>query len=150
MRRGELESSGGRCITKRRTSVLLALLDVLSVPLTDTGAAGVSQDDTTSSFESLDLSIASDGGTNLLRSRSDSELALEGKPVVGGLLDDGGRTGHILVGGVGARADKSNLDLLWPVVSLGGLGQLRDRSGQIGGEGSVDVGLQFREVLQLN
>jgi hypothetical protein len=82
----------------------------------------------------------------LLGTGGDGEQRLGLDAVVHGILCDGGSTGHVLVRGVGARADQTDLELLGPVVGLDGLLELADGSGQIRGEGTVDVGLELREV----
>ena len=51
---------------KKRTGVGLALLDVLPVPLANARTASVGENDATNIFESLDLTITFNGGTNLL------------------------------------------------------------------------------------
>ena len=84
--------------------------------------------------------------SNLLTTRGNGEEGLGLDAVGHGVLCDGGSTGHVLVRGVGARADKTDLELLGPVVSLDGLSELADGGGQIGGEGTVDVGLKLVEV----
>ena len=131
----------------RRTSVLLALLGVLPVPLTNTRSASVGENNTASSLESLDLTVTRNCSTDLLGSRSDGELALEAKTVVSSLLHNGSGASHILVRGVGARADEADPDVIGPVVLLGFLSQLGDRSSKVGGERTVDMRLQLVEVL---
>lgn len=65
-----------------------------------------------------------------------------------GLISDGSGAGHVLVGRVGAGSDEGNLELLGPVVLLDLLGELGDGGGEIGGEWTVDVGLEVGEVLK--
>ena len=62
------------------------------------------------------------------------------------LLHEGSNSAHILIRRVGAGSNKTILDLQRPGVGLGGLTQLRDGGGKVGGEGTVDVGLQGAQV----
>lgn len=133
-------------VVRSNDRVLLALLDVLSVPLTDTGSTGVGEDDTSDVFERLNETVSVNGGSDLLGSGGDSELRLALQAVGLGLLGDGGGSRHVLVRRVGAGTDQSDLELLRPAVVLDGLGELGDRGGQIGGEGTVDVRLEFAQV----
>ena len=48
---------------------------------------------------------------------------------------------HVLVAGVCAGADETILDLERPLVLLGGIRQLGDRSGEVRGEGAIDMRL---------
>ena len=68
--------------------------------------------------------------------------------MVEGLLRNGRSAGHVLVGGVGAGADQADLQLLRPAVRLDGVLELAEGSSKIGGEGTVDVRLELREVLR--
>jgi len=129
-----------------RTRVLLALLGVLTIPLANARSASVGEDNGARSLKLANLAIASNGGTDLLRSGGDGELALEVEAVVERLLHDGSRARHVLVRRVGARADETDLDLVGPAVLLGLLGELGDGGGKVGGEGAVDVGLELGEV----
>lgn len=63
-----------------------------------------------------------------------------------GVLGNGGRAGHVLVRGVGARTDETSLELLRPVVVLDGLAELGDGGTQIRGEGTIDVRLKLSQV----
>jgi len=127
--------------------VLLSLLDVLPVPLSDTGSTGVGENDSTNVLKGLHESVTGDGSPDLLGTGGDSELGLGLQTVSLGLLGDGGRSGHVLVRRVGARSNKTDLELLGPVVVLDGLGELGDGGGEIRGEGTVDVGLELGQVL---
>lgn len=113
---------------------------------TNAGTAGVGKDHAAEVLKSLELTVALDGGADLLRTRGDGEQALGLDAVAEGVLSDGGSTAHVLVGGVGARADETDLELLRPAVGLDGLLELADGSGKIGGEGTVDVGLKLAQV----
>lgn len=160
-------TAGEVTVVGSNDGVGLALLDVLAVPLANAGATGVRQDHTTKLLESLQLTISGYSRTNLLairgksvsfhplklkgvggdsRSGGDDELSLGLDSMSHGILSNGGSAGHILIGGVGARADQTDLDLLRPAVGLGNLLELADGSSQIGGEGTVDVGLEGVEI----
>lgn len=128
------------------TGVLGALGDISSVPLTDTRTAGVGQNHTAELLEGLELTITLDGGANLLGTGSDSEESLGLDAVVESVLGDGGGTAHVLVGGVGARADQTDLELLRPAVGLDGILELGDGGGQIGSERTVNVRLELGQV----
>jgi hypothetical protein len=123
-----------------------ALLDIASVPLTNARTASVGEDHTTELLEGLELTVTLNGGTNLLRTGGDSEGSLGLDTVVEGITGNGGSAGHILVRGVGARADQTDLELVGPAVVLDSLAELGDGSSQIGGEGTVDVGLELGKV----
>jgi hypothetical protein len=56
--------------------------NIFPVPLTNAGAACVSQNETTDGFKSTDRTVTVDGSTDLLRIISDSELALDIKTVI--------------------------------------------------------------------
>lgn len=130
----------------KRTGVGLSLLNILSVPLSDARSASVGKDKTTSFFESSNLSVPLNGSPNLLRSGGDGELGLQFQTSVLGLLEETGGARHVLVRRVGARTDESDLDLIRPSVLLADLGKLGDGGSEIGSEGTVDVGFEFREV----
>ena len=133
-------------VVGRDDGVGLTLLHVLTVPLTDAGTAGVGEDDTAELLQGLQLTITLDGGADLLGTGGNGEQSARLDTVVQSITGNGGGTGHILVGGVGARADQTDLELLGPAVGIDGLGELGDGGGQIGGEGTVDVGLQLGQV----
>lgn len=57
--------------------VLLAFLDIATIPLTDAGAASVGQDDTAGILKDANLAITFDGGTDLFGARGDGELGLD-------------------------------------------------------------------------
>ena len=135
-------------IAERRTRVLLALLDVLAVPLANARAAGVGKNNTASRLEGLDEAVASDGSTDLLGTGGDREARLKVDAVVSSLLRDVGRAGHVLVRRVRARADESDLELLWPSVLDNLVLELGKRCGKVGREGTVDVRLKLGEVLR--
>jgi hypothetical protein len=83
---------------------------------------------------------------NLLTARCNGEQRLGLDTVVHGVLSNGGSAGHILVGGVGARSDKTDLELFGPLVGLDGLLELGDGGSEIGSEGTVDVRLELVKV----
>ena len=126
--------------------VLLSLLHVLSVPLTDAGAAGVGQHDSTELPHGVGQAVPLDGGADLLAAGGDVERALRLEALVQRLLHKRGHAAHVLVAGVGAGPDEAVLDLQRPAVLLGSVTQLRDGGGEVGGEGSVDVRLQGAQV----
>jgi hypothetical protein len=80
-----------------RTRVGLSLLDVLPIPLTDTRTTSVGKDDTTDVFKGTDLTVPLNRSTDLFRTGSDSELALDVQAMIGSLLGDGSRARHVLV-----------------------------------------------------
>jgi hypothetical protein len=139
-------TTGEVTVVRRDDGVGLTLLDILTIPLSNARTAGVGKDDTAVLLEGLELTVTLDGGANLLGTRGDGEQRLGLQTVVKSVTGDGSSAGHILVGGVGARADQTDLELLGPLVGLDSLLELRDRSGKIGGEGTVDVGLELIEV----
>lgn len=152
--RGDERVSGGVTVVSasevsvegRDDGVGSTLLDVLSVPLTDARTASVGHDNTAELLKGLELTIAGNGSANLLGTGGDGEDGLSLDTVVDGVTSDGGSSGHVLVRGVGARADETDLELLGPVVILDGLAELGDGSGQIGSEGTVDMGLKLVQV----
>ena len=116
--------------------------------MTNARAAGVGKNDTASRLEGLHDTITSDGSTDLLGTGGDREARLEVNAVVSRLLRDVGRAGHVLVGRVRARADESDLELLWPAVLDNLILELGKRSGKVGRKGTVDVRLKLGEVLR--
>jgi hypothetical protein len=84
-------------VVGRDNRVGLTLLDVLSVPLTNAGTASVGKNDATELLKSLELTIALNGSTDLLRTRSDSENRLSLDAVVEGIAGNGSSTSHVLV-----------------------------------------------------
>jgi hypothetical protein len=139
-------ASGEVTVVGRDDGVGSSLLNIAAVPLSNARTAGVSKNHATELLESLELTIALNGGANLLRTGSDGEEGLGLDAVVESVLGNGGGTAHVLVRGVGARADQTDLELLGPAVGLDGVLELADGGGKIGGEGTVDVGLELRKV----
>lgn len=139
-------TSGEVTVVRRDDGVGLTLLDILTIPLTNAGSASVGKDDTSELLKSLELTVTLNGGANLLGTRSNSVDGLGLDTVVQGIASDGGRAGHILIRGVGARADETDLELSGPAVLLNSLLELRERGGKIRGERTVDVGLKLAEV----
>jgi hypothetical protein len=86
----------------------------------------VGKDHTSELLEGLELTVALNGGTNLFRTGSDSEERLGLDAVGHGVLSNGGSTAHVLVGRVGAGTDKTDLELLGPLVGLDSLLELAD------------------------
>jgi hypothetical protein len=139
-------SAGEVTVVRRDDRVGLTLLYITSVPLTNARTASVGKDDTAELLEGLELTVTLNGGTDLLRTRGDSEGRLGLDTMVEGITSDRGGTGHILVRGVGARTNQTDLELLGPAILLDSLAELGDRSSQIRSEGTVDVGLELGEV----
>ncbi|KAH3659493.1 hypothetical protein OGATHE_005538 [Ogataea polymorpha] len=138
--RGEVSVEG------RHNGVLVTLLDVLSVPLTNTWTTGVCQHLTTKVVEDLQLTVSCNGGSDLLGTWSDSEDGLGLESVGLSILDDGGSSRHVFVGGVGTGSNQTNLDLQWPVIGNGNFLHLRHWGSEIRSEWTVDVWLQGVEV----
>ena len=130
-----------------RTRIDVTLFDILPIPLTNARTTSVGKNETADILECSHLTITGNGGTNLLRTGSNSELALGRQAVLGSFTCDRSSAGHVLVRRVGARTDESNLEFLGPLVLLDCLSELRERSSQVRGEGAVDVGLELRKVL---
>ncbi len=141
--------SHGRIIGKERnkgvlTGVRFALLDIFSVPLTYARTAGIGQNQSSNILKSSHLTVTGDGSTNLLGTGGDGVLACDGKTVCLGFVGDGGRARHILIRRVGAGTDQGDLELSGPLVLFDSLSKLGDGGGEIGSEGTIDVGLKFR------
>lgn len=130
------------------TGVNVTLLNILPVPLTDARTASVGEDETADLLEGGHLAVTSDGGTDLLGTGGNGELALGRQTVLVGLASDGSSAGHVLVRRVGARTDEGNLKLLGPAVLLDRILELGEGSSQVGGERTVDVGFELGQVLQ--
>jgi hypothetical protein len=95
---------------------------------------------------SLYTGMVSGHTPNLLGTRCDSEEGLGLDAVIKSITCNRRGTRHILVRGICARTDQTDLELLGPVVGLDGLGELGDGCGKIRGERTVDVWLEFRKV----
>lgn len=117
------------------------LLDVLTIPLANARTTGVGKDNTAEFLEGLELTVTLDGGTNLLGSGGHGEERLGLDAVVESITGNGSSAGHILVGGVGARSNETDLELRGPVVFLNGLLELGDGGSKVRGERTVDVWL---------
>lgn len=133
-------------VVRRDDGVCLALLNITSVPLANARAAGVRKNHATEVLEGLELTVTLDGSANLLGTGGDGEEGLGLNAVVESVLGNRGGAAHVLVRGVGARADKTDLEVLGPAVGLDGILELADGGGKIGSEGTVDVGLELGEV----
>ena len=68
--------------------------------------------------------------------------------MVGSFSGNRGRAGHIFVRGVSARTDEGNLQFGGPAILHDLVLEFGDRSCKIWCEGSIDVWLQFRQILQ--
>lgn len=157
-------TAGEVTVVRANDRVWLSLLDIASVPLayvslacsrrakrgylylTNAWTTGVGKDQAAEVLESLELAISLNGSANLLRSRCDSEHALGLDTVVKRILSNRGGTAHVLVRGVCAGTDQTDLELLRPLVLLNRLLELAQRGGKIWGERSVDVWLELAEV----
>lgn len=133
-------------VVRRDDRVLLALLDIATVPLSNARTASVGKNHTTELLEGLELTVTLNGSADLLGTGSDGEEGLGLDTVVESVTGNGSGTRHILVRGVGARSDKTDLHLLGPAVGLDSLLELADGGGKIGSEGTVDVRLKLGEV----
>jgi hypothetical protein len=116
--------------------------------LANAGSTGVSEDNTTNTFEGVDEAITGNGSTDLLGTRGNGKLGCSVETMISSFTGNGSRSGHILVGGVGARTDETDFELFGPVVLLDLLGEFGNGGGQVRSERTVDVGLQLREVLR--
>ncbi|KNC29425.1 hypothetical protein FF38_06588 [Lucilia cuprina] len=139
-------TTGEVTIVRGDNGVLVALLNVLTIPLTNAGPAGVSQDGTTEFVENISDAVTFNGGTNLFRAGSYIEGNLGFETMFHGVLGNAGATTHIFVGRVGAGTDQTDLNVQRITVLLGVLTQFADGMGQIGSEGTVDMGFQSVQV----
>jgi hypothetical protein len=114
--------------------------------LSNAGAAGVGENDTTELLEGLELTILGNSSPDLFRPRGNEENRLGLDAVVESITGNASSAVHVLVRAVGAGSDQADLELLGPVVVLGSLGELGDRGSKIGGEGAVDMGLELGQV----
>ncbi len=78
-------------------------------PLSNTRSTGVRENNTTNILKSLDLTVTFDSSTDLFRTGSNRELALDCQTMTCGFIGDGSRTRHIFIRRVGARTDKTQL-----------------------------------------
>lgn len=139
-------TTGEVTVVGRDNGVGLALLHIFTVPLANARTASVGKDDTTELLEGLELTITLNGGANLFRTRSDSEERFGLDAVIKSVTCNRGRTGHVLIRGVGARTNQTNLKVLRPLVSVNGLLELRDGGSKVRSEGTVDVRLELGQV----
>jgi len=68
--------------------------------------------------------------------------------MVGSFSGNRGRAGHIFVRGVSARTDEGNFQFGGPAILHDLVLEFGDRSCKIWCEGSIDMWLQFRQILQ--
>ena len=68
--------------------------------------------------------------------------------MVGSLLGNRGRAGHVFVRGIGARTDKSNFQFRGPAILYDFIFEFGDWSCKIWCERPIDMGLQFRQILK--
>lgn len=114
--------------------------------LTDTRTAGVGKDQASELLKGLQLAVSLNSRSNLLGTGSDGEERFGLDTVGHGILGNGSGAAHILIRGIRARTDKADLELFWPLIGLDSLLELADGCSKIGSEGTVDVGLELREV----
>lgn len=133
-------------VVGRDDRVGLTLLHILTVPLSNARTTGVGKDDTTELLKSLKLAVTLNGGANLLRTRGNGEQRLGLDTVVKSVLSNGGGTGHVLIRGVGAGSNQTDLEVLGPLVNINGLLELGDRGSKVRSERTVDVRLELRQV----
>ncbi|EEQ36878.1 aconitate hydratase, mitochondrial precursor [Clavispora lusitaniae ATCC 42720] len=139
--------SGGEVSVERRNNgVLLSLLNVASVPLTDTWTTSIGHDDTAKVLESLQLTVSSNGGSDLFGTWRDGEDRLRLQAVGSSIFNDRSSSGHVLIRGVGTRTNQTNLNFQRPAVSNSGFLHLRNWGSQIWGEWTVDVRFQSVQV----
>ena len=139
-------TTGEVTVVGRDDRVGLTLLHILTVPLSNARTTGVGKDDTTEFFKSLKLAVTLNGGANLLRTRGNGEQRLGLDTVVKSVLSNGGGTGHVLIRGVGAGSNQTDLEVLGPLVNINSLLELGDRGSKVRSERTVDVGLELRQV----
>lgn len=114
--------------------------------MTNARTTGVGKNNTANLLKVVDHTVSSNGSSDLLGTGGNGELGLGGKTVGSGLPGNVGGSRHVLVRRVGARADQTDLELLRPRVPLDLLGKFGEGSGKIRGEGTVNMGLELREV----
>ena len=133
-------------VVASNNGVLLSLLHILSVPLSNAGPAGVGEHDTSKLPHGVGQAVPLDGGPDLLAARGDVEGALGLEALVQSLLHQRGHSAHVLVARVCAGTDQTVFDLERPLALLGGIRQLGDQVGEVGGEGTIDVRFEGAQV----
>ena len=139
-------TTGEVTVVGRDDGVGLALLHILTVPLANARTASVGKDDTTELLEGLELTVTLNGGADLLRTRGDSEERLRLDAVVKSVTGNGSGTGHVLIRGVGARTNQTDLEVLRPLVGVDSLLELGYGGSKVRSEWTVDVRLELGEV----
>uniref|UniRef100_A0A1L8EHS2 Uncharacterized protein n=1 Tax=Haematobia irritans TaxID=7368 RepID=A0A1L8EHS2_HAEIR len=126
--------------------ILVTLLDILTIPLTNAGTTGISQNSTTEIIEYFGDAIAFNGSTNLFRAGGNIEGNLGFQTMFHGILGNTGTTTHIFIGRVGAGTNQTNFNVNGITVLLGISTQFANRMGQIGSEGTIDMGFQCIQI----
>lgn len=153
-------SSSEVSVERGDNGVLLALLSVLSVPLTNAWTARVGHDDTTNLLEDFGVTVSFNGSSDLklkleLRLQfdihlfgtgGDGESSLASHASVSNLLSERSGSAHIFIGRVGAGTNQTVLDFDGPVVLSGGVTDLGGEVVKIGSEWTVDTGSELIEV----
>ncbi len=124
----------------------LVLPHVSPLPLADARAARVSQHRPAHPLEDLQQPVALDRVVNPLRARRDEERNLRSESRLEPLHGDVGRAAHVLVRGVGARADERRFQVRRPPVLPNLSRELRDLATPVGRVGADDLRLQRREI----
>ena len=128
-------------------SVGSALGDIiLALPLANAGTAGVGEDNTASLLKGLEGVVSLKSGANTLGTGGNIEVGSGLDSSLLGGLDDALAAGHVLIGAVSAATNEASRKLFRPLLFLDGLLKLGKRDGKIGGEGTVDMGLELRKV----
>lgn len=104
--------------------------------------ASVCEDRSTGSLEGLDGVISLKSCSNLFTAWRNEEIGLGLQASGGCLLDNVLRALHILVRTVGAAANEASTESLRPALLLDDRLELRERGGEIRGEGTVDMRLE--------
>ena len=116
-------------------------------PLSDAGAAGVSQHGGVDVGKGLHLAVALDGGAYLLGAGGNHKRHRRPDAVGLGLLGNVGGTAHVLVGGVGAAADEGRGNFVHQAsVFPQLLGHAGDGPRAVGRVGANQVRLQLGQV----
>ena len=83
-------SAGEVTVVRVDNGVLLALLDILTVPLANAGSTSVSQNQAANVVQRLSQAVACNGGTDLFRAGCDGKLGLGLDAVLQGLTSNAG------------------------------------------------------------
>lgn len=125
---------------------MVAFLEVVALPLANAGTASIGEDDSTGFLKGIEGIFLFKGGADLFGSGGDQEFGLWLETRGASLLDKGLAALHVLVGGVGAGADETGVELGRPIVGFDCGLKEGDWSRQVGGEWTVKVRLQGGEI----